>query len=341
MLIKDYILDNIDQTFIYSYYLQVPQEDIQYNIFHPNEKVRNPLRNDQHPSLSFKYYGNKLICKDFGDSRFRGDVFEIAGYILNKNCRNSEDFIYICNDIMLNCNRNLQHNLNVVNCEQELINKESLQIDIDTRHPNKIDYTYWELFGIRKENLNKKVFVCDRYRLNGWQTPYRYSGTDPCYAYLVNPNRYKLYFPYRNKHARKFITNNRSPIECLHEIKYIDYICLIKGYKDKILLEQMCEDKGINNILFLPAASETVVLPQDIYDILKRYSLSGKIFTMFDTDAVGIKSAKQLQEQFGTIPIYFTSNYKSKDPSDMVKDYSYKKVLTHFDSVLKQIYYGD
>lgn len=341
MLIKDYILDNIDQTFIYSYYLQVPQEDIQYNIFHPNEKVRNPLRNDQHPSLSFKYYGNKLICKDFGDSRFRGDVFEIAGYILNKNCRNSEDFIYICNDIMLNCNRNLQHNLNVINCEQELINKESLQIDIDTRHPNKIDYTYWELFGIRKENLNKKVFVCDRYRLNGWQTPYRYSGTDPCYAYLVNPNRYKLYFPYRNKHARKFITNNRSPIECLHEIKYIDYICLIKGYKDKILLEQMCEDKGINNILFLPAASETVVLPQDIYDILKRYSLSRKIFTIFDTDAVGIKSAKQLQEQFGTIPIYFTSNYKSKDPSDMVKDYSYKKVLTHFDSVLKQIYYGD
>jgi hypothetical protein len=89
------------------------------------------------------------------------------------------------------------------------------------------------------------------------------------------------------------------------------------------------------------AASETVVLPQDIYDILKRYSLSGKIFTIFDTDAVGIKSAKQLQEQFGTIPIYFTSNYKSKDPSDMVKDYSYKKVLTHFDSVLKQIYYGD
>lgn len=341
MLIKDYILDNIDQTFIYSYYLQVPQEDIQYNIFHPNEKVRNPLRNDKHPSLSFKYYGNKLICKDFGDSRFRGDVFEIAGYILNKNCRNSEDFIYICNDIMLNCNRNLQHNLNVANCEQELINKESLQIDIDTRHPNKIDYTYWELFGIRKENLNKKVFVCDRYRLNGWQTPYRYSGTDPCYAYLVNPNRYKLYFPYRNKHARKFITNNRSPIECLHEIKYIDYICLIKGYKDKILLEQMCEDKGINNILFLPAASETVVLPQDIYDILKRYSLSGKIFTIFDTDAVGIKSAKQLQEQFGTIPIYFTSNYKSKDPSDMVKDYSYKKVLTHFDSVLKQIYYED
>lgn len=341
MLIKDYILDNIDQTLIYSYYLGILPEDIQYNIFHPNEKIRNPLRNDHNPSLSFKYYGNKLICKDFGDSRFRGDVFEIVGYVLNKNCRNSDDFVYICNDIILNCNSNFKQNIVNVNCEQELINKDALQIDIDVRNPNRMDYIYWEMYGIKKENINTKFFICDRYRLNGWQTPYRYSGSDPCYAYVVNPNRYKLYFPYRNKHNRKFITNNRSPIECLHEIRYIDYICLIKGFKDKILLDQMCREKGVNNILFLPAASETINLPQDIYDILKRYSTSGKIFTIFDTDAVGIESAKQLQSQYNTIPIYFTSNYKSKDPSDMVKDYNYNKVFTHFDNVLNQIYYGN
>lgn len=341
MLIKDYILDNIDQILIYSYYLHIPKEDIQYNILNANEKLCNPLRNDKHPSLSFKYYGNKLICKDFGDSRFRGDIFEIVGYVLNKNCRNSEDFVYICNDIILNCQSNFKQNLEINNYEQELISKETLEIDIDIRHPNRLDYIYWELYGIKKENINTKVFVCDRYRLNGWQTPYRYSGSDPCYAYLVNPNRYKLYFPYRNKQNRKFITNNRSPIECLHEIRYIDYICLIKGYKDKILLEQMCKEKGINNILFLPAASETVRLTDDIYNILKRYCLSGKIYTIFDTDSVGIESAKHLQDQYNTIPIYFTSNYKSKDPSDMVKDYNYKKVFTHFDNVLKQIYNED
>lgn len=341
MLIKDYILDNIDQILIYSYYLHIPKEDIQYNILNANEKLCNPLRNDKHPSLSFKYYGNKLICKDFGDSRFRGDIFEIVGYVLNKNCRNSEDFVYICNDIILNCQSNFKQNLEINNYEQELISKETLEIDIDIRHPNRLDYIYWELYGIKKENINTKVFVCDRYRLNGWQTPYRYSGSDPCYAYLVNPNRYKLYFPYRNKQNRKFITNNRSPIECLHEIRYIDYICLIKGYKDKILLEQMCKEKGINNILFLPAASETVRLTDDIYSILKRYCLSGKIYTIFDTDSVGIESAKHLQDQYNTIPIYFTSNYKSKDPSDMVKDYNYKKVFTHFDNVLKQIYNED
>lgn len=88
--------------------------------------------------------------------------------------------------------------------------------------------------------------------------------------------------------------------------------------------------------MFIPAASETIVLPTDIYKLLVSYSLSGKIFTIFDTDAAGINAAHLLQGRYNTIPIYFTNNYKSKDPSDMVKDYGYRKVFQHFDNVLKR-----
>lgn len=81
--------------------------------------------------------------------------------------------------------------------------------------------------------------------------------------------------------------------------------------------------------MFIPAASETIVLPTDIYKLLVSYSLSGKLFTIFDTDAAGINAAHLLQGRYNTIPIYFTNNYKSKDPSDMVKDYGYRKVFQH------------
>ena len=62
---------------------------------------------------------------------------------------------------------------------------------------------------------------------------------------------------------------------------------------------------------------------------------------MFDTDATGVRSAQALKEQYNTIPIYFTNGLKSKDPSDMVKDYGYSKTIIQFKNVLKKIYYGN
>lgn len=103
--------------------------------------------------------------------------------------------MYICNDIVLRCSDKIVTNIEFNRTEQEHIKNQNLEITFDVRKPNKLDYIYWEQYGIKKSNLNTKVFIVDRYRLNEWQTPYRYSGTDPCYVYNVNPNKYKLYFP--------------------------------------------------------------------------------------------------------------------------------------------------
>ena len=92
---RDFILNTLDQVTIFSKYFGIPEDVIRFNISSPNDRIRNPLRNDKHPSLSFKYYSDKLICRDFGDGRFRGDIFEVVGYIINKNCKTSEGFVYI------------------------------------------------------------------------------------------------------------------------------------------------------------------------------------------------------------------------------------------------------
>ena len=73
---KDYILNTLDQVHIYSVFLNVPETEINNCICLRNYKISNPLRYDPNPSVSFKWYGNKLIFRDFADYRYRGDVFE-------------------------------------------------------------------------------------------------------------------------------------------------------------------------------------------------------------------------------------------------------------------------
>ena len=97
---KDYILNTLDQVHIYSVFLNVPETEINNCICLRNYKISNPLRYDPNPSVSFKWYGNKLIFRDFADYRYRGDVFEIVGLVLKKNCTNNKDFVEICSNII-------------------------------------------------------------------------------------------------------------------------------------------------------------------------------------------------------------------------------------------------
>ena len=66
---KDYILNTLDQVHIYSVFLNVPETEINNCICLRNYKISNPLRYDPNPSVSFKWYGNKLIFRDFADYR--------------------------------------------------------------------------------------------------------------------------------------------------------------------------------------------------------------------------------------------------------------------------------
>ena len=84
---KDYILNTLDQVHIYSVFLNVPKTEINNCICLRNYKISNPLRYDPNPSVSFKWYGNKLIFRDFADYRYRGDVFEIVGLIIKTSLR--------------------------------------------------------------------------------------------------------------------------------------------------------------------------------------------------------------------------------------------------------------
>lgn len=332
--LKDYILHNLDQVLIYSIYLGIPEDEISYNIANNNHKTSNPLRTDSDPSLSFKWYGNKLIAKDFGDPRFRGDIFEIVGYCLNLNVKNGKDFVKICNHILDDTYNGSVAKTNIKLKEASKLRNEKLKITYESRPLRNIDYEYFNKFAINRRYVDKYVEGVLTYYLDGWKSPYKYRGYDPCYCYNVNPNSYKLYFPYRTKGDKRFITNNKAPIEGLHLLRPVHDIIIIKAFKDMMLFNQMLDDFKVTDILVLPAASETFNMSKQLYSLLLKYCPNGNIHSILDLDRTGIEKMKQLEDQFAIKPIYFTQDYGVKDPTDMAKKYDYKVVCDRFEEIL-------
>jgi len=331
--LRDRIINDFDQILIFSEYFEIDSSEIEWAIG-SNSKINNPLRNDCNPSLSFRWYKNKLIARDFGDIRWRGDIFEIVGVVLGKNCSNNYEFIEICNDIIEQCSITKVKRLTteLTNGEITILQRPQLDITIRPRCFTKVDYLFFNQFGLTNNYIEEVYTPVRNYYLDDWLTPYRATKGDPCYAYTVNPDKLKLYFPYRNKKDCKFITNNHFPIECFNDIRVCEYTILIKAIKDKTLIIQILHNLGITNVQVLSLTSETSKLTIDIVDILNRYTTK-QIFTLLDLDKTGIESMLYYHTIFGFIPIYFTKGYEqtyAKDPTDLCKVIKYKKTETIF-----------
>ena len=79
---KSFILDTFDQVSIFSTYLEIPENDINYCLENKSFKISNPLRVDVNPSLSFIPVMDKqtsmfkLRFHDWADPSYRGDCFD-------------------------------------------------------------------------------------------------------------------------------------------------------------------------------------------------------------------------------------------------------------------------
>lgn len=325
--LKEYILENIDQVEIFAKYLNVSEEDIN-NCIDFKEKVKSPDRKDPTPSLSFKYFGTKLICNDFGDLRLRGDVFEVVGFVLGLECRNSKDFIKICTHIIQNT-----HAVRVPEIDRTLDIEEPTTITIHTRPFQERDYRYFYQYFIERDIISNNYFAVKDYTINGYESHYTFTAEDPCYAYVNNIDRMKLYFPFRTKGAKRFITNNRIPIECLNTIRRKNYTILIKAFKDKLLMDHVCSLLDIYDVQFIPVASESARLPADLIMLLDR-ATRNRIFTMFDLDKCGIESAHYYKANYGIDNVLIGRDHTTKDPTDLIKKIKLKSFLKMF----KEIY---
>jgi ethanolamine utilization cobalamin adenosyltransferase len=327
---QELIINNYSQEQIFAWYLQIDYGDIVKSIM-TGYKICNNRRGDRNPSLLFKYRGQKLLARDYADAKYNGDIFNVVGNILKLDCNNAKQFQQICLKILNDCSRFKKKQQN----DNKGINQ--LECDIKYEKIKKIrkDYEYFKSYGIKEDICEEYVEAVGMYALNNVLSGYRYTISDRCYAYNVNPNRVKLYFPDRPKEGDRprFITNNKCIIENLDLLKKSEYAIVCKAQKDRLLLLRLLNDLKRNDIQILTFSSEISVLPKNITDILNRYI--SNLYIMFDYDETGMRAMNELSQNYGYKPLLFSD--KAKDPTDFYKNFKYYKSYKQCGDLIKNL----
>jgi len=247
----DYILLNYDQEELYAQALNVDIEDIK-DAIDGNYNILNTLRNDTKPSLKLSYSENKLKMWDFGSPLFRGDIFDLYGIILQKSVYNPSEFVDICNHIIRT------FKTTKVETKPTYV-KTSSVIHYEERPFNSFDVAYWKLGNVTTRHLkNRGVVGASRVHINNMLYAI-HDNKDPIYIYKSGYDKQielvKVYKPYADK-TNKFRTNNKLPLEGLHDLYSSDVLIITKSKKDKLVLESVLDNGVIehevnNNILRL------------------------------------------------------------------------------------------
>lgn len=317
----------MNQEYIYSIYFELPISDINWSASRYNNKLSNPFREDSDPSLSFAWFGQKLIVRDFADPTYSGDIFKVVGFIMNLNYNIPAQFVEICNNIIYR----VSNKVTPKNNEYEIINKQKSITIIDTkvRRLQRRDYDYFISYYITAKYVDKYVTAVMRYSINGFTTNYANTPRDPCYQYKVNSKYTKLYFPnrIRNSSSPRFITNNIFPFDDITDIFKCSDIIIVKSIKDKMLLLQLMEELNIIDICILTASSETATFTFKQITFVRNHT-KYNIYSIYDTDKVGILSMNVLESQYGVKKLIFSAD--AKDPTDYAKRYGYSKTKKLF-----------
>lgn len=367
-LTKNIILEKVSQITIFSVYMGIPVETIQYCI-KTGELICNPLRIDNHPTAGFRINNKgKLKFKDFGNDQFWGDCFDMVAFIMSNmynkqyDVNNKNDFIKILRHITFTFkdifygqekDKNLINSIN--NTILNIKNKKPI-IELVVREWNKYDEDYWNKFGINLKLLNINfVYPVEQYYINRKINPepkYYYNANDPCYGYHLGQdssgiNNIKLYFPYRNKSTTRFITNcnHLEGIYNLNRNNY-DIIVITKSTKDRISIAAAImrvhslyggvigKQIGLINI-----PHETYKLRQNEYDwLISKLKDDGKLVSFMDNDRTGKAEAIWLKNNYNIIPIIIPKSYNSKDFSELVSNNNFNDI---YKLILNTIIYID
>jgi len=336
--LKDYILTNIPQERMFAFYLGISELDIIYCLNNTNEKIRNPIRTDNNPSLTFKYYGKKLYMRDYGNNNFNMDIFALVGFIHNLNCNSKYDFPKICNIIIDNMENKIPKYDKSINKVLKQVNKsEYKEISIQIRKFKDSHINYWKQFNVDKKDLmDNYVFPILRY----WIDDNEYGVKELSFAYYLGVHKdidlYKLYFPKRNKKLLpKFITNSKAPIECLWEFRNTENLIITKSRKDAIIWKKIVD---INKFSIVNFSSEAIRLNDKVIEaISNKYK---HVIIDSDNDEEGRSCGEfysQKRDNLHSLIPYWEGCYQQKDLSDNIMKYGFDNIKNNYNEFVQKI----
>lgn len=186
---------------------------------------------------------------------------------------------------------------------------------------NKLDADFWLRYNIGTSILNKyNVKPLENYTLEKDNEGVLESITisnEYSYGYFrEDGSLYKIYQPKSNK---KFLKMD-SYIQGLDQLENHHNLLITSSLKDVMSIKSL----KLNFDCIAPDSENTMISKEIITELMEKYK---NISVMFDNDEAGIKAMKKYKELYNfnifLLPL-------SKDISDSIKDYGFKKVFYTF-----------
>lgn len=318
LLNKEEILKRISVYDIYRYY---------FGPFRVNKLCINHLRGEKNGSFIIGAKKGELRHKDYGDSYWQGDAFNLVQQIYNTSFHDA--LAIIDKDFGLGLAQN-----NTVIVKPKVIEWEQPKIEVvpppnfivQTRKFTKEELSYWKDYEIGLEDLKRHhVYAPKQIWRNRRRLP---MGNLLTFAFFDPENeKWKIYRPHGKKgkegkiNERKWDTNFEwNYCENLSNLDYTKPIYIQKSRKDRLVMEKILETTNIISV----QAEDISCLP----------SINGDITVFGDNDKKGFDYTKAVRENFGWKTINPPQEFLPiTDFADLVKE----KGLDFVKNLLKQI----
>ena len=293
--------------------------------------INSILREDKNPSLCIFPYKDSLFFKDFGTNQ-SGNIYQLLS--LYWNIPLNQVYRKIYNDFT---------SVNYKSCccknriTKTIIKKKSnIDIKVKIREWKPWDIEYWSSYGISKKWLN----YCDIFPIsyiflihqNGEQIVI--SADKYAYVYIErkdNKVSLKIYQPYSTNF--KWMSK--------HDASVWDLWTKIPEKGDKLIITSSRKDAlclwANTGIPSLSLQGEGYIPKEKVINQLKdRYK---KIYVFYDNDFKnevnnGRNYGKAIADKFDLQQIEIPTEYKSKDPSDLYKNWGKEVFLNVINSLI-------
>jgi hypothetical protein len=304
------ILDKIDPYYIYRFYLGEE--------FSTRKNISSPFRPDEDPSFRIKVgTDGSLFHKDYGDARKAGNCINFVQQLYGISYKEAIEKIE--NDFGIKkSGKHFERIISEFQKPENLTPKEPDVFEVVTRPFTKEELAYWKQYEITESELkaNDVYSIKELYKNGQLKEDHNLR-----FAYHYDPF-WKIYRPYVDK-KWKWIWNNtpNDRMYGLENVKGRDKVIVTKSHKDYLVLSSIypyvC---GTQN-------ESEVAINQTNLELLQKCK---EVYIIFDNDAAGVRSCKfynQYGFKYWNVPQKYYQETKSKDPSDLVKNYGLKELV--------------
>ena len=321
------ILDSVRELDILSYYLGISNVPC---------IIKSPLRLDRHPSFGiYSRDGKRIYYHDFA-TKDRGSIFQLLMKLWDVNY--NEMLQRIDKDLskIPSCKNNISITKTTLNNSSKTYNKDT-NLECKVRPWKNYDFEYWEQYGISEEWLKfGDIYPISHLILTKNGNRFSIPAEKYAYAYVERKDgniSLKIYQPYStnfkwsNKHdGSVWDLWTKLPEKGEHLI-------ITSSRKDALCI---WENTGIPAISL---QAESYLPKQHVVQQLKdRFKY---IYVLYDNDFQSDENhgrilGEMMANEFNLIQIEIPIKYRSKDTSDLCKNYGRQQVKEVIFQLIKE-----